>query len=79
VARALGAVSLTRAALEGAVVAPCVAVLLTLLALVSGGPLGDGRLSAIGPSPWRVGVAVLAEVLLPSVAAAVLGVRRARP
>jgi hypothetical protein len=79
VARSLGAVSLTRAAMEGAAIAPCVAVLAALLALVSGGPLGDGRLSAVGPSPWRVGLAVLAEVLLPSVAAAVLGVRRLRP
>ena len=79
VARSLGAVSLTRAAVEGAAIAPCVAVLAALLALVSGGPLGDGRLSAVGPSPWRVGLAVLAEVLLPSVAAAVLGVRRLRP
>ena len=78
VARSLGAVSLPRAALEGAAVAPCVAAVVALLALVSGGPLGDGRLAAVGPSPWRVGVAVLAEVLLPSVAAAVLGVRRAR-
>ena len=78
VSRALPAVSLTRAALEGAAVAPCVAAAAAVLALVSGGPLGDGRLSAVGPSPWRVGLAVLAEVLLPSAAAAVLGVRRAR-
>lgn len=78
VARSLGAVSVTRAALEGAAVAPCIAIVVALLALVSGGPLGDGRLSAVGPSPWRVGLVVLAEVLLPSAAAAVLGVRRAR-
>lgn len=78
VARSLGAVSLRRAALEGAAVAPCVAVVVGLLALLSGGPLGGGRLAEVGPSPWRVGLAVLAEVLLPSVAAAVLGVHRAR-
>ncbi|MCW2673093.1 MAG: hypothetical protein JWP14_1682 [Frankiales bacterium] len=77
VARSLGAVSLTRAAVEGAAIAPWVAVLAALLALVSGGPLGDGRLSAVGPSPWRVGLAVLAEVLLPAVLACVLAVRRA--
>jgi hypothetical protein len=29
-------------------------VLLGLLAVVSGGPLGDGRLAAVGPSPWQV-------------------------
>jgi hypothetical protein len=78
VARSLGAVSLRRAALEGAAVAPCVAACVALLALISGGPLGDGRLSAVGPSPWRVGLAVLADVLLPAVLACVLAVRRAR-
>lgn len=78
VARSLGPVSLLRAAAEGAAVAPCVAAAVALLALLSGGPLGDGRLSAVGPSPWRVGLAVLAEVLLPAAVAAALGVRRAR-
>lgn len=76
VARPLGEVSLSRAALEGAALAPCLALAVAALALVSGGPLGDGRLGAVGPSPWKVGLAVLAEVLLPSVVAAVLGVRR---
>ena len=76
--RPLGDVAWTRAAWEGALVAPCLAVAAATLALLSGGPLGDDRLSAVGPSPWRVGLAVLAEALLPSVAAAVLGARRAR-
>ena len=42
--------------------------LLGLLAAVSGGPLGDGRLAAVGPSPWQVGVVSALEI---GVAAAV--------
>ena len=78
VARRLEGVALLRAAWEGALVAPCLASAVLVLTAVSGGPLGDGRLTAVGPSPWKVGLAVLAEALLPSVAAAVLGVHRAR-
>ncbi|GLW05506.1 hypothetical protein Misp01_06360 [Microtetraspora sp. NBRC 13810] len=32
------------------------------LAALSGGPLGDGRMSAIGPSPWEVMLSVSLEV-----------------
>jgi len=78
VARRLSGATLRHAALEGALVAPCLAAAVALLALLSGGPLGDGRLTAVGPSPWKAGLAVLAEALLPSVAAAVLGVHRSR-
>jgi hypothetical protein len=35
---------------------------LGLLAAVSGGPLGDGRLAAVGPSPWQVGVVSALEL-----------------
>ena len=35
---------------------------------MSGGPLGDGRLSAVGPSPWQVGAVSALEI---GVAAAV--------
>jgi len=35
---------------------------LALLAAVSGGPLGDGRLAAVGPSPWQVGVVSALEL-----------------
>ncbi len=41
---------------------------LGLLAAASGGPLGDGRLAAVGPSPWQVGVVSALEI---GVAAAV--------
>lgn len=42
---------------------------LGLLALLSGGPLGDDRLALLGPSAWRV--ALLASVALATVGAAV--------
>jgi hypothetical protein len=35
---------------------------LGLLAAVSGGPLGDGRLAAVGPSPWQVGLVSALEL-----------------
>lgn len=41
---------------------------LGVLAAVAGGPLGDGRLAAVGPSGWQVGVVASLEV---GVAAAV--------
>lgn len=41
---------------------------LGLLAAASGGPLGDGRLAAVGPSPWQVGIVSTLEI---GVAAAV--------
>jgi Family of unknown function (DUF6350) len=51
--------------------------LLALLAVLAGGPLGGGRLSAVGPSPWRVWGAASTE--LAGVAAAVTYLRlRAR-
>jgi hypothetical protein len=33
-----------------------------LLAALSGGPIGGGRLAAIGPSPWEVALSVAVEV-----------------
>jgi hypothetical protein len=47
------------------VLAGCV---LGVLAAVAGGPLGDGRLAAVGPSGWQVGAVAALEV---GVAAAV--------
>lgn len=45
-----------------------------LLAAAAGGPLGDGHLAAVGPSPWRIAVAVAAEVAV--VAAVMAGAMR---
>jgi hypothetical protein len=33
-----------------------------LLAALAGGPFGPGRLAAVGPSPWQVGLVVGGEV-----------------
>jgi hypothetical protein len=49
---------LASAALAG----PVAGVVLGLLALISGGSLGAGRLSEIGPGPWQVGLVATAVV-----------------
>jgi hypothetical protein len=67
-ARAAPVLALETAPLWGfacGVLAGCV---LGVLASVAGGPLGDGRLAAVGPSGWQVGVVAALEV---GVAAAV--------
>lgn len=51
-----------RAALEALALGPCVGVAAGVLAWVSGGPLGGARMADVGPSPWRVGLAVALEV-----------------
>ncbi len=38
------------------------AIVLGVLAAFSGGPLGDGRLSAVGPSAWQVTVVATLEL-----------------
>ena len=47
---------------EGAAAGALAGTALGLLCAVAGGPVGDGRLSAVGPSPWLVGLVVAAEV-----------------
>lgn len=54
--------SVQRAALEGALVGAAAGVMMAALAFTSGGPLGGGRLAAVGPSPWQVGLAVAVQV-----------------
>ena len=39
-----------------------------ILAWLSAGPLGPGRMAHLGPSAWRVGIAVMLEVGLPAAA-----------
>ena len=53
---------------------------LMVLAAAAGGSLGSGNLAAIGPSPWRVGLAAAAEVAVVAAVAAVMttAVRRYR-
>jgi hypothetical protein len=52
--------TLVGAALAG----PVAGVLLGVAAYAAGGPLGGGRLAAIGPSPWRVALVSTIEVTL---------------
>jgi len=66
--RAAPALSLDTAPLLGLACGAVSGALLGLLAAVSGGPLGDGRLAAVGPSAWQVGVVSALEI---GVAAAV--------
>ena len=48
--------------------------MLGLLALISGGSLGDGRLSEIGPVPWQVALVATAVVAV----SAMIGAAAAR-
>jgi hypothetical protein len=64
-----------RAALEGLALGPCAGAALAVAAWLSGGPLGGGRLTVVGPSWWQVGLAVMAEAGVGAAAAAAL-VRR---
>ena len=41
---------------------PLAAALLAVLCVVSAGPLGDGRLTDVGPSWWRVGLVALVQL-----------------
>jgi hypothetical protein len=50
-----------------ATLAVVVAAGMAALAALAGGPVGPGRLSAFGPSPWRVGLLTAAEVAGPVV------------
>lgn len=53
---------------------------LALLATLSGGRLGDGYLAAVGPSPWRVLLALALEIGVPAaLTAALLPPREPRP
>jgi hypothetical protein len=45
-------------------------LLVGLLCLISAGPAGAARMAAVGPSAWRVALALAAEVAVPAMAAA---------
>jgi hypothetical protein len=66
--RAAPALTLDAAPLWGLTCGAVSGCVLALLAAASGGPLGDGRLAAVGPSPWQVGAVSALEI---GVAAAV--------
>jgi hypothetical protein len=64
------------AVLDALVAAALTASALTLLALASSGSAGPGRLSLVGPSAWRVGLALLLELGVGAAAAAWVTARR---
>lgn len=61
-----------RAAGWGLVAGLAAAAAVTVLAALSGGPLGDGYLAAVGPSPWRVALALAVEIGVPAALTAAL-------
>lgn len=64
------ALALEAAPLSGLVSGAICGAALGLVAAAAGGPLGDGRLAAVGPSPWQVAVVAALEI---GVAGAVTG------
>jgi hypothetical protein len=60
--RAAPALALDAAPLWGLACGAVSGGVLGLLAAVSGGPLGDGRLAAVGPSAWQVGAVSALEI-----------------
>jgi hypothetical protein len=63
---------------EAALVGPCAGAVAALAGWLSGGPVGGGRLTDVGPSPWLFGLTVAVEVAVAAAAAAFV-VRRVRP
>ena len=63
--------------LDAALVGPAAGLAVLVLAWLSGGPAGGSRLTAIGPSPWQVGLAVAVEVGVAAAAAAAVVRHRA--
>jgi Family of unknown function (DUF6350) len=68
--RAAPVLGLDAAPLWGLACGGVCGVLLGLLAAASGGPLGDGRLAAVGPSAWQVGLVSALEIGIAAAAAA---------
>jgi hypothetical protein len=61
---------------EAALVGPCAGAAAALVGWLSGGPVGGGRLTDVGPSPWRLGLVLSLEVAVGAAAAAAVVVRR---
>jgi len=62
VARMAPSVVIEAAPIRGFLSGAVTGLMLGVLAAFAGGPLGDGRLSAVGPSPWQVAVVATLEV-----------------
>ncbi len=65
-----------RAVGEAALVGPFAGAVAALGCWASGGPLGGERLTAVGPSPWHVGLALAVELGVAAAATAALLHRR---
>lgn len=59
---ARGGQPLTRSMLMAAGAGAFAGVLAAVVAALAGGPAGPGRMTAVGPSPWQLGLTVAAEV-----------------
>jgi hypothetical protein len=78
--RAAPALALETAPLWGFACGMLAGCVLGVLAAVAGGPLGDGRLAAVGPSGWQVAVVAALEVgVAAAVSAGVANWLRLRP
>lgn len=71
--------NLRSAALLGGGVALATGGLAAIAAALSGGPVTNGRLATVGPSPWETGIAAGLEVGIPCVLAAVVVSWRRQP
>jgi hypothetical protein len=78
VVRRLDAPSWQVAGREAALVGPCAGAVAALAGWLAGGPVGGGRLTDVGPSPWQLGLSVAAEVAVGAAAAAAVAARRLR-
>jgi uncharacterized protein DUF6350 len=74
--RRLPALRIEEAAAWGFVAGALGGLGLAVLAAVSGGPAGPGRLATVGPSAWQVGLAAALELGLAAAVAAVVAQRR---
>jgi hypothetical protein len=70
IVRGPGQLALDAAPLRGLACGAVSGVLLGLLAAASGGPLGNGRLAAVGPSPWQVCLVSALEIGIAAAVAA---------
>ena len=68
-----------RAALRGLAAGAIAALVAAVLAALAGGALGPGYLAAVGPSAWRVALALAVEMAVPAALTAALVPSRPTP
>jgi hypothetical protein len=77
VTRRVSAARIRDAALWGLLTGVTAGLMLAVLAALSGGPAGPGRLATVGPSAWQVGLAAVLELGVTAALAAAETQRRA--